>query len=155
MTGSMVTRLALVVGLVFAASLQAADVYRVIDENGRVQFTQFPPYKDAEKLKLKNNGNDPVGNNKSSSASLKERQSKYSDYLQSERLERKEKREQAKQKNAELASKCNAVRAELNDMNQGGILYYDLDENGERIYIDESRVEAKKNRLRKYLNKKC
>ncbi len=29
-------------------------------------------------------------------------------------------------------------------MNQGGILYYDLDENGERVYIDERRMEAKK-----------
>jgi len=43
----------------------------------------------------------------------------------------------------------------LGDMNQGGVLYYDLDENGERVYIDESRVEAKKQRLKKYLNRNC
>ena len=151
----MLTKLVLFVCLLCAISLQAADVYKVIDENGRVQFTQFPPYKDAEKLKLKNSGKEPISNNNNSSTSLHERQSKYSDYLQSERLERQEKRVKAKQEKTELASKCNSVRAELNDMNQGGILYYDLDENGERIYIDESRVEAKKNQLRTYLNKQC
>ena len=150
----MVIRLALIIYLMHTVSLQAADVYKVIDENGRVKFTQFPPYKDAEKLKLKNSGTDSVNNN-SSSKSLQERQERYSNYLQSERLERKEKRAQAKQEKAELASKCNSVRADLNDMNQGGILYYDLDDNGNRVYIDESRVEAKRNRLRTYLDKKC
>ncbi len=152
----MITRLFLVVYLLTVTCTYADDVYKTIDENGRVQFSQFPPYKDAEKLKLKNSGNNSVSsNNKSSNASLQERQRKYSDYLQSERLERQEKRTQAKQEKAELASRCNSVRAELSDMNQGGILYYDLDENGQRVYIDESRVEAKKNRLQKYLDREC
>ncbi len=141
--------------LVYSIPAIATDVYRTVDENGRVKFSQFPPYKDAEKLKLKNSQKGVSGNNQGSNASLQERQSKYSDYLQSERLERKQKREQIKQEKAELASKCHTVRADLNDMNQGGISYYDLDENGERVYIDESRVEAKKNRLRKYLEKNC
>ena len=141
--------------LAYSFSASATDVYRTIDENGRVKFSQFPPYKDAEKLKLKNSNKDASRNSQDSKASLQERQRKYSDYLQSERLERKQKRDQAKQEKAELASKCHTVRADLNDMNQGGISYYDLDENGERVYIDESRVEAKKNRLRKYLEKNC
>ncbi|MFK7794050.1 MAG: DUF4124 domain-containing protein [Gammaproteobacteria bacterium] len=135
--------------------IQADNVYKTYDENGRVQFSQFPPYKDAEKVKLKNSATNSSSVNKSSTASLQERQSKYSDYLQSERLERKEKREKVKQKRADLISKCNSAGAELADMNQGGILYYDLDEDGERVYIDESRVESKKNRLRLYLEKNC
>lgn len=153
----MLTKCALVICLVNAVSLQADDIYKVIDENGRVQFTQFPPYKDAEKLKLKNNTKDSVANkkNNNSNASHQERQSKYSDYLQSERLERKEKRDQAKQQKAESKSKCYSVSTDLTDMNQGGVLYYDLDENGARVYIDESRVEEKKKRLKKYLEKNC
>ncbi len=138
-----------------AVGIYADDVYKIFDENGRVQFSQFPPYKGAEKVKLTSSEKNPPSANKNSSASLQERQSKYSDYLQSERLERKEKREQAKQEKAKAISKCNSVSAELSDMNQGGILYYDLDENGKRVYIDESRVEAKKNQLRLYLDKNC
>ncbi|MDW3096092.1 MAG: DUF4124 domain-containing protein [Gammaproteobacteria bacterium] len=145
----------LLVILINSISANATDVYRIVDENGRVQFSQFPPYKDAEKIKLRNSSTGAGDNSQNSKASLQERQSKYSDYLQSERLERKEKREQAKQKKAAMASKCHSVSAELSDMNQGGILYYDLDENGKRVYIDESRVESKKTRLRKYLEKNC
>lgn len=152
----MIARLFLAVCLMSASYIYAGDVYKTIDENGRIQFSQFPPYKGAEKVKLKNSGNNSSGSqSKGSRASLQERQSKYSDFLQSERLERQEKRTQAKQAKAELVSKCNSVSAELSDMNQGGILYYDLDENGQRVYIDESRVEAKKNRLQKYLDREC
>ena len=151
----MIVRCALIFSLICASGLQAEDVYKVIDENGRIQFTQFPPYKGAEKLKLKGSNNDSADNQQDNSQTLQERQQRYSDYLQSERLERKEKRIQAKQEKAALISKCNTVRADLFDMNQGGILYYDLDENGKRVYIDESRVEAKKNRLRTFLDKQC
>jgi len=31
-----------------------ADIYKVIDENGRVKFTQIPPHKDAKKEEVKN-----------------------------------------------------------------------------------------------------
>ena len=151
----MIVRGVLILGLIFAFDLQAEDVYKIIDENGRIQFTQFPPYKGAEKLKLKGSNNDSADNLQDDSQTLQERQQRYSDYLQSERLERKEKRMQAKQEKAALIAKCNTVRADLYDMNQGGILYYDLDENGKRVYIDESRVEAKRNRLRTFLDKQC
>ncbi len=134
----------------------ATDIYRIVDENGRVQYTQIPPYKDASKMQLKgvtkNNNNAP---SVSQQPSLQERQEKYSNYLESERLERKQKREQLKQEKAELASNCFSVRADLEDMNQGGVIYYDLDENGERVYIDESRIQAKKERLTRYLNNNC
>tara|TARA_R110002096_G_scaffold95817_4_gene214466 strand:+ start:534 stop:995 length:462 start_codon:yes stop_codon:yes gene_type:complete len=147
-------KLVLIASIAYAINLHATDVYKVIDENGRAQYTQIPPYKDAQKVKL-NKVNNNINSSQEDKTSLQERQKKYSDYLQSERLERKEKRLQAKQEKAQLASRCNSVRAELSDMNQGGILYYDLDENGERNYIDESIVEEKKNRLRTYLEKKC
>ena len=138
----------------------ATDVYRVVDENGRVYYSQIPPYKGAEKIKLKGSKNtaNQAGTNaqeNSSASSLQERQQKYSEYLEAERIERKEKREKLKKEKAERASNCHSVRAELDDMNQGGILYYDLDEDGNRVYIEESRVEAKKSNLRDYLKKHC
>ena len=150
----MLARLFFVACLMSLVSIHAEDIYKTFDENGRVQFSQFPPYKDAEKLKLKSKEKNPPSAN-NSNVSLQERQDKYSNYLQSERLERKEKREKIKQEKSELAAKCNSVSAELSDMNQGGILYYDLDENGKRVYIDESRVEAKKDQLQLYLDKNC
>ena len=64
----MLKKCALVIWLVSAANLQADDIYKVIDENGRVQFTQFPPYKDAEELKLKNNTKGSTSNKKNNNS---------------------------------------------------------------------------------------
>ena len=50
---------------------------------------------------------------------------------------------------------CHNIQAQLSDMEQGGILYYELDENGERKFVSDERVEAKKNKLRDYLKKNC
>ena len=141
--------------LFMMCGLHAAEVYKVIDEHGRVHYSQIPPHNDAEKVNLKSSNNQATNNGRNDNISSQEKQKKYSDYLQSERLERKEKREQRKQEKTKLASQCNETRAELSDMNQGGILYYDLDENGERVYIDESKIEAKKRNLQKYLDKNC
>lgn len=41
----------------WSLNLHATDVYRIVDENGRVQFSQFPPYKGAEKIQLQKHGN--------------------------------------------------------------------------------------------------
>ena len=141
--------------LILAQASLAAEVYRIVDEHGRVTYSQIPPHKDAEKIKIKGGKSSVESTNTQSNANLQERQKKYSDYLESERLERKEKRDKAKQEKAELAANCHSVRAELNDMNQGGIIYYDLDENGERVFIDESRIDAKKQKLREYLDRNC
>lgn len=140
---------------VFGQGLQATDVYRTVDENGRVHFSQFPPYKDAEKVQLKGSQHLNTPTQSNDQVNRQEQQKKYSNYLESERLERKERREKAKQEKAELKSKCHAIRADLEDIQQGGVQYYDLDENGNRVYVDENRVEAKKRRLKDYLSKNC
>lgn len=139
----------------FSHTVTATDIYRFVDEDGRVQYSQFPPYKDAEKIHIKADHKNSHASNNSSQSSLRERQEKYSNYLKSERLERKQKRQQIKQEKAELAANCYSVRADLEDMQQGGVIYYDLDENGDRVYIDESRIEEKKQRLSRYLDKNC
>ena len=139
----------------FSNGLLATDIYRTEDENGRVHFSQIPPYKDAQKIQLKGSQHINKPALVDSPASRQEQQRRYSNFLESERLERKERREKVKQEKAELKANCHTVRADLEDIKQGGVQYYDLDENGNRVYIDESRVEARKRRLQEYLSKNC
>ena len=114
------------------------------------------PEKTAEKIDIRQqNENDAGVDRQDQVPSSLEIQKKYSDYLEQERLERKEQRDQKKQKKAEARSKCHNIQAQLSDMEQGGILYYELDENGERKFVSDERVEAKKNKLRDYLKKNC
>lgn len=134
-----------------------AEIYKWVDENGKVHYTQTPPGKSAEKMDIKEQETttSTVPGQQDHAPSSLENQKKYSDYLEQERLERKEKREQKKQEKAEARSKCHNARAQLGDMEQGGILYYELDENGERKFVADQRVEARKNKLRDYLRKNC
>ena len=131
------------------------DVYRIVDENGRVNYSQIPPYKGAEKVKLKNNRGNTQAFNSNDNVSLQERQKKFSDFLESERLERKQKRDEAKQQREDLAANCFSVNADLSDMNQGGVQYYDLDDSGQRVYIDQAVIDARKSQLQKYLDENC
>ena len=147
--------LLLVLGL--ACGTAYAEIYKWVDENGKVHYTQTPPGNSAEKMDIKEQETTTttVPGQQNQSPSSLENQKKYSDYLEQERLERKEKREQKKQEKAEARSKCHSVRAQLGDMEQGGILYYELDENGERKFVADQRIETRKNKLRDYLRKNC
>ena len=132
------------------------EIYKWVDENGKVHYTQTPPSKSAEKMDIEHDTEIDAGSyqNNQSPSSI-ESQRKYSDYLEQERLERKEKREQKKKEKEEARSKCNNVRAQLGDMEQGGILYYELDKDGERKFVSDDRVDARMKKLRNYLKKNC
>ena len=79
----------------------------------------------------------------------------YSDYLESERLERKEQREEKKQRRAKLQKYCNGLRAELSDYQQGGVMYYELDENGERVFWSDERTQQEIARLQERIEVEC
>ena len=77
------------------------------------------------------------------------------DYLTRERLDRKEKHELKKQEKAELRTKCLRVKADLQDLDQGGINYYELDDQGNRVDVEYEKIENRKNRLRNFLKRNC
>ena len=147
----------LLICICITTSVCYGEIYKWVDENGKVHFSQTPPNNEAEKIDVNNRSETlpAINNNVDQTRSSVENQKRYSDYLEQERLERKEKREAKKQKKAELRTKCRNVRAELEDMNQGGIIYYELGEDGERKFIEDKRVEAKKEELRNYLKRNC
>ena len=139
------------------ATSYAGEIYKWVDENGKVHYGQTPPAKQAEKVKLKSTPNTssvstPSTNTNQSSA---ESQRRYSDYLEQERLERQEKREQEKQEKAEIRAKCRSAQMELNDLQEGGFILYELDENGERVYLSDEQYEQEKQKYQTYLDKNC
>ena len=142
--------------LLCACGISNGEIYKWVDENGKVHYTQTPPDKSAEKMNIDHDAEisaESFQDNQSPSSI--ESQRRYSDYLEQERLDRKEKREQKKKEKEEARSKCNNIRAQLSDMEQGGILYYELDKDGKRKFVAEERVEARKKNLRDYLNRNC
>ncbi len=145
--------------LYLASGLCHGEIYKWVDERGKTHYSQTPPGKNAEKIEIDQRSqpqtNQPAGGTFKRPLSSVENQKKYSDYLEQERLERKEKREKKLQQRAEQRTKCIRTKADLDDMNQGGILYYELDENGERKVVEDQRVNARKRKLSDYLKKNC
>ena len=72
-----------------------------------------------------------------------------------ERLERKESIEQKKIEKAEQQARCHTARAQIEDLNQAGSRYYELDEQGNRVVLDYERIESKTNQLKDYVNRHC
>lgn len=134
-----------------------AEIYKSVDEDGKVTFSQIPPSNDAPEYKVKIHkgaeSHSPGLDQKNISSA--DRQKRYLNYLTQERLERKEKREEKKQQKAELRNNCKRVRYELEDLNQAGSRYYDLDENGNRVVIGYERIQARKDQLSDFLRKNC
>ncbi len=156
MSKKLVSQYAILFVLLCVCGTSNSEIYKWVDENGKVHYSQTPPSKSAEKMDIEQGAEIDSGSyKKDQSSSSVDSQKKYSDYLEQERLERKEKREQKKKEREEARSKCNSVRAQLGDMEQGGILYYELDKDGERKFVSDDRVEARKKKLRNYLKRNC
>ena len=141
---------------VMSAALNA-EIYEWVDDNNRKHYTQIPP---ADKSKIirviGDSGSTATAKQGNRSAKEAADSAKaYSDYLQSERLERKEKREEKKRQLAELRKHCNRMRAELSDYEQGGVIYYELDEKGERVFWSDERLDEEITRLRERIQSDC
>ena len=134
-----------------------AEIYKSVDENGKVTFSQIPPSNDAPEYKVKiqqGSGSNSSQANQTSSSS-KDKQKRYLNYLTQERLDRKQKREEKKLQKAELRDNCLRMRSELEDLNQAGSRYYDLDEDGNRVVIEYERIQERKDQLSEFLRKNC
>lgn len=134
-----------------------AEIYEWVDEKNRKHYTQIPP---EDKSKIIRVIGKPSSASQSSSNGRTAKESAdsaraYSDYLQSERLERKEKREEKKQQLSKLKKYCNQLRAELKDFKQGGVQYYELDDNGERVIWSDDRLQQEINLLQDQIKSEC
>ena len=127
---------------VTASSLWAATVYKWVDAQGNVHYSQSPPQQiGAKEMDIRVRSpilQEPprhVDGTPDSPAEAKE-------------VAKKKKAESAKQaevekKNAEVRAKnCKTAKRRFATINQGGRLY-EVDENGERQYWDDAQRQAK------------
>ena len=113
-----------------------AEVYRWVDEHGNVHFGDRPPGEQAEAVEL----DERALNVQEVSGERLEQQKKILDAYAEERRVRKEQAEQAAAQAAERRQACHEVRDQLRQMRDGGFVWYELDTDGERVYLDETTV---------------
>lgn len=128
-----------------------AEVYKWVDENGKVHFSQTPPDNSAEKVEINNNEStvDDVDNR-----SAKQKEQKYLEYLRQERLDKEENKAKENEKQAKLQARCERKLADYEALQAGG-RFYELNERGERIFLSNDQMNEAKKTLKIILDKSC
>ena len=141
--------------ILFFNTVNAASVYKWVDEDGQVHYSSKPKSKNAEEVKIKNRYID--SGTATPSLTTKERienQKKFIDSIDAENKSlsdaKRKKQEQEELRN----SRCNAARDQLRRQESASALY-DLDEKGNRILLDKTQYEIAMKQARARVNKWC
>ena len=139
----MVCRFASILGvlavLVFSQGAAAA-VYKWVDENGKVHYSDKPPADNATEMDVETGGD-------SSGPTLTETQRKAKqqrllEAFEKERQDKQAAEAQAKKEKQEREAWCRRAREELAQMRSAGYLY-EYDDDGNKVILsDEGRAQA-------------
>ena len=138
---------------ILLTSAANAEIFKWTDANGKVHYSDRKISSKAQTLNV-NTGTQTLDH---ASQAVEERlmqQQKYVNFLQSEREERKEKREEAKQEEDKKRKLCAAMQDQIRGYSQTNYRWYELDEkSGERSFLSDDQIEAKKQQLTSELKK--
>jgi len=126
--------------IMLALGASGAEIYKWVDEAGRVHFGDRPPAEGAEPVEL--DVSPAPAAPAPSDAERAEKRRRLLEAFAKERAEKEAAIEQAKQEKAERAANCARARERLRKVREATYLY-DYDESGNRvIFSDEQREEA-------------
>ncbi len=145
----------ILLGMIILSGTAHAEVFKWVDANGKVHYSDRKMTTQAQKLNVKT-GTKSNGQNTKDVEQRLMQQKKYVNYLQAERLERQEKRQEAKAAEDKKKKVCAAFRDQLKSYTQGNYRWYELDEaTGDRYYISDDQLEAKKVELQTEIKSNC
>jgi regulator of protease activity HflC (stomatin/prohibitin superfamily) len=147
------THCLLVILMVLFVALDAgAQLYRWVDKDGRVQYTDTPPPPDAkgtQQLRLNTAPGAPAPSSTSIAEQEKAFQKRRADAAKAET-----KAEADAKAAAENAQACAAARSHLATLNDGGRIAR-TKANGEREILDDAAIEAEKVKARASVAEAC
>ncbi len=142
----------LVLCLLFSAST-FAEIYKWTDDKGQVHYGEKPTGKASDTSVVPQYYKPPSAPAPDAKQRL-ENIRKWTDARQKERQIEKRKKAVQKVKRARQEEKCRRNRNRLTDLERGGRRYR-LDANGQREFLSDQEIDAKKNKVREYLGKNC
>lgn len=127
-----------------------AEVYKWIDKDGHTHYGEKPEGNDASVVPIEST----PGPDENTEMHNKEREKLLKIY-EEEREMKEEKKQQEEKEAKELRGKCAELENELKDMKQAGVVFYDLDENGERKYLSDKELAARISKLQAQYDEHC
>ena len=142
----------------FAHTALAQQVYKWVDESGKMHFSDKPFNKDAEAITIKQQPR--LGGTGTSSTAPKTRKPHSMDktldaYSDRRRLKQQQqaKQEAEAAKQQQLQHKCESSRNYL--AHTEGKRLYDVNDKGERVYLNDAEIDAERAKLQSEINKYC
>lgn len=146
---------AALLGLILMSGAANAEIFKWVDANGKVHYSDRKVDTQAKKVNVKTGASTLTQTNKSVEQRLVQQQ-EYVNFLTSERIERQEKREEAQQEEDKKRKLCAAMQDKLKSYSQGNYRWYELDaKSGERQYLSDDQVELKRQALQTDLKSNC
>lgn len=131
-------------------STTQAEVYRWLDENGKIQFSDRPSNNRSEKVTLNTERNSYSG------GGILERQRDLLDEYRADSLRQERKDRQAaiqKARDKKLQQRC--IRAKDRLKNYTGSSLYRLDQDGDRIYYSEEERSMAIDKFKQLIQENC
>ncbi len=143
-------KFSIIIFFLFCLSNANAEVYKWIDENGKVVYGDKPASSDAEQIKIKKTPvQDPLVQERY------EKQNKLLEIMKQERDEKNALIKEEKERKDEQKRLCANARQELKKNKEASFLYEDTDDpNNPRIWTDEER-KAEEKKYEDYIKKNC
>ncbi len=136
--------------LLLQVSTAYSEVYKWIDENGKVIYGDKPTTNDADKIKIKN----PPKQDKYYQERY-ERQQKLLNVIQEERDEKITSQNEEKEKKEKQEKECSDMKKKLKKMKDSTHLFEETDDpNNPKIYTDKER-KAEEDKREKYIKENC
>lgn len=135
------------IGLLLLPHLAFGQVYRWVDEQGRVHYGQQPQGAHAQAVEVR-----PQVVERD--AATQEREQRAERYFQARRDEQAQAAQARRERQSQLASECAQLRAHLASM-PAGRRYYQPGSNGERHYYSDQQLDAARAQLASQLSGRC
>lgn len=145
-----------IVLLLFFPTANMAQVYKWVDESGEVHYGSEPPNADVTQMNVDTPQPDDVS--RQAAQERLERQKRWLEGREEEKRvkqEQKQRHEQEKQAKRKHEASCAQLKAEMEDIKRGGVIWYDLDDKGERVYFSDQDLEARLAEMEKTYKTNC
>ena len=144
-------KIAFFIIIIFAFAAHA-EVYKWTDKHGKVHYGDRPTQKQAEQINIT-----PGPTNGAPQETLNNQRAidNWNKARDADRQIKKQKQAELAKQKASQKRKCNSLKADLSDMERGGIVWYDLDEKGQRRYYSDEEIKQQIATLRKTIKRNC
>lgn len=143
-----------IIGLIIFISIvlieAQAEIYKWKDDKGKIHYGD-KPIASSEKMNIKEGSASRKNINQSS---RNDRRRKLMETYDLERKEKKQQQAKRKEKRKKLNAQCGGAKDSLRRYKRAGRIY-DLDKDGNRIYLSDAAHESAVDNLQKQIKKHC